>query len=235
MTIQTRNPAMERLRTRRGNADSSRSTHSLQRRGEQGYALVALLALMTIMALLLMSAAPSIRHQTQRSLEEEAIWRGEQVAQAIGLYVRLHPTHQLPTSIEELLEGVPRGSKRVQILRPVAARDPLSTSGEWKLIKQNDPAFLDFHRAVIAYAGSPVVKTSDQGFVSAAAAAFGQLPVITNILDTGLQDCTPGDEDDSASSTGPFIGVASRSHRKSIIAYYGIECQDKWIFTPYFR
>jgi type II secretory pathway pseudopilin PulG len=222
---------MEKLRTQCDNTDSSRLTRSSQRRGEQGYALVALLALMTIMAFLLISAAPSIQHQTQRSLEEEAIWRGEQVAQAIGLYVQLHPTHQLPTSIEELLEGVPRGSKRVQILRPIAARDPLSTSGEWKLIRQNDPALLDFQRAVIAYAGSPALKTNNQEFLRVA----GQLPVVTNILDTGLQDCTPGDEDDSANSTGTFIGVASRSHRKSIIAYYGIECHDKWIFTPYFR
>lgn len=229
--IQTRNPAMEKLRTQFETSESSHLMPSLQRRDEQGYALVALLALMTIMALLLVSAAPSIQHQTQRSLEEEAIWRGEQVAQAIGLYVRLHPTHQLPTSIEELLEGVPRGSKRVQILRPVAARDPLSTSGEWKLIRRNDPALIDFQRAVIAYAGSPAVKTNNQEFLTVA----GQLPIITNILDTGLQDCTPGNEDDSADSTGPFIGVASRSHRKSIIAYYGIECHDKWIFTPYFR
>jgi type II secretory pathway pseudopilin PulG len=68
MMIQTRNPVMERLRTQREISDSSRLTPSLQRRGERGYALVALLAVMTIMALLLVSAAPSIQHQTQRSL-----------------------------------------------------------------------------------------------------------------------------------------------------------------------
>jgi type II secretory pathway pseudopilin PulG len=228
-------PFMERLRVQTETSGSALSMCSPQRQGERGYTLIAVLALMTVMALLLVSAAPSIRHQMQRSLEEEAIWRGEEVAEAIRLYVRLHPTHQLPTSMEELLEGVPRGSKRVQVLRPVAAHDPLSESGEWKLIRQNDPAFLDFYRAVIAYAGGAALTTHDQSFVTAAAAAGGPLPAITNILNTGIQDCTPGDGDDSASSTGPFIGVASRSHRKSIIAYYGIECHDKWIFTPYFR
>jgi type II secretory pathway pseudopilin PulG len=222
---------MERLRIQLENSNPSRLMHPSQRRGEQGYTLIAVLALMSIMALLLISVAPSLQHQMQRSLEEEAIWRGEEVAEAIRLYVRLHPTHQLPTSMEELLEGVPRGSKRVQILRPVAAHDPLSTNGEWKLIIKNDPAFLDFQRAVMAYARSPLVNTRDQAFIQAA----GPLPTITNILDTGLQDCTSGDEDDSANSTGSFIGVASRSHRKSIITYYGIECQDKWVFTPYFR
>lgn len=210
------------------NSDSS-LYHSSKRQGEQGYTLVAVLALMTIMALLLVSAAPSIRQQTQHSLEEEAIWRGEQVAEAIRLYVNARQT--LPTSIDDLLEGIPRGTKRVQILRPAAARDPLSSSGEWKLIRKEDPAFLDFQRAVIAYAGSPVVNTSDQNFVRVA----GPIPTITNVLDTGLQDCTSGDGDGSPNSTGPFIGVASSSHRHSIIAYYGIECHDKWIFTPYFR
>lgn len=226
--IQTLDLTMERLHAQRDNSNAPRSS---ERQGEQGYTLVALLALMTIMALLLVTAAPSIRQQTQRALEEEAIWRGEQVAEAIRLYVQSNPTHQLPTSIEQLLEGVPRGTKRVQILRPVAARDPLSSTGEWKLIRKDDPAFLDFQRAVIAYAGNPMLNTRDQGFLAVA----GPPPAMTNILDTGLQDCTPGDEDNSGNSTGPFIGVASRSHRNSIIAYYGIECHDKWIFTPYFR
>lgn len=220
---------MERPDSQSENSNSSRFPRSSERRGEQGYALVALLALMSIMALLLVSAVPSIRQQTQRSLEEEAIWRGEQVAEAIRLYVRGRGT--LPTSMDQLLEGIPRGTKKVQILRSVAAHDPLSTSGEWRLIRKDDPAFLDFQRAVLAYAERPMVNTTDQAFVAAA----GPLPAITNILDTGLQDCTPGDEETTASSTGPFIGVASRSHRKSIIAYYGIECHDKWVFTPYFR
>jgi hypothetical protein len=36
-------------------------------------------------------------------------------------------------------------------------------------------------------------------------------------------------------STGPFIGVASRSRADSIIYYYGIDKQTEWIFTPLFR
>ena len=33
----------------------------------------------------------------------------------------------------------------------------------------------------------------------------------------------------------PFIGVASQSRSKSVIAYYGIENHSKWVFTPLFR
>lgn len=207
---------------------SSRSPRASKRQSERGYTLVALLALMTIMALLLVAAVPNVRLQAQRSLEEEAIWRGEEVAEAIRLYTRR--TGRLPTSIEQLLEGVPVTTKKVQVLRPVAAHDPLSSSGEWKLIRRTDPAFIDFQKSVIAYAGRQP-PTRDTAFIGAA----GQLPPLTNILDTGTVESAPGGEDDSANTSGPFIGVASRSRRDSIINYYGIPRHDKWVFTPYFR
>lgn len=207
---------------------ASRSLHSLQRRGEQGYTLVALLAVMTIIALLLVSAAPSVRQQTQRALEEEAIWRGEQVAEAIRLFAQAHGG-QLPTSMEQLLEGNPRGAKNVQILRPEAAHDPLSSAGEWRLIHLNDPALIRFQVAVTTYAGGRTPQTRDTLINRLYQVRIG------NILNTGTTDAAPGGSDDSANATGPFIGVASRSRRDSIITYYGIERHDEWIFTPLFR
>lgn len=200
------------------------------RRGERGYALVALLAMMTIMALLLITAVPNYRRMAQRELEEEAIQRGEQVAEAIRIYVR--EKRVLPTSIDQLLEGLPRGTKKIQILRVAAARDPLSSSGKWKLIRKNDPAFLEFVTKVTAYAGR-TPNTSDQSFIGNP--AVGPPPVVTNVLDTGTVEEAPGGEDDSEDSSGPFIGVASRSRRSSILTYYGVERHDRWIFTPYFR
>ncbi|MDT4898382.1 MAG: hypothetical protein QOH25_3459 [Acidobacteriota bacterium] len=229
MTKLNLNREAEKLDTRCDKSAVPNSPRVMPRRGEQGYALIALLALMAIMALLLVTAVPNIRLQAQRSLEEEAIWRGEQVAEAIRLYTRARNT--LPTSIDQLLEGIPAGTKKVQILRPVAARDPLSSTGEWKLIRRTDPAFLDFQLAVIAYAGGQVA-TRDTAFVTAAG---GQPAPVANVLDTGSKEEAPGGEDDSANSTGPFIGVASRSRRPSIITYYGIERHDRWVFTPYFR
>ena len=100
----------------------------------EGYTLVALLALMTVLALFALAAAPSIRQQAQREREIEAIFRGEQVADAIRRLLLLpsqtaepgNGDAALPTSIDQLLEGVPSGTKKVQILRASAARDPLS-------------------------------------------------------------------------------------------------------------
>ena len=85
-----------------------------------------------------------IRQQAQREREKEAIFRGEQVADAIRDYYLYRSQQQvalgdqaLPTSMDQLLEGVPipGGSKKRQILRACAARDPLSIDGEWRLMR----------------------------------------------------------------------------------------------------
>jgi type II secretory pathway pseudopilin PulG len=204
------------------------------RRGEHGYALIALLALMTLLMIAMMTAAPSLRHQARREAELESIARGEEVAEAIRMYIRLHPTHQPPTSMDELLEGVtPAGrTQKIKVLRASAARDPLSESGEWRTIKVNDPAFIRFVRDITEYAdGKTPTPTTDQSLSGI------PLPQLTGLV-TGLGSGSggdDGDEDTSISSKGPFIGVASRSQRESIITYYGIDRHDRWVFTPFFR
>ncbi|MFN2415648.1 MAG: Tfp pilus assembly protein FimT/FimU [Pyrinomonadaceae bacterium] len=202
---------------------------------ERGYALVALLAVMTVLMIAMMAAAPSLRQQARRELELEAIARGEEVAEAIRMYIRLNPRPQkLPTSMDELLEGVaPAGrTKKVMVLRASAARDPLSSSGEWRTIKPNDPAFVRFVRDLTEYAeGRTPNPTSDPALQGI------PLPRLASLV-TGL-DSDRGDErggeDESMSSSGPFVGVASRSRRDSIVTYYGIDHHDGWVFTPFYR
>ena len=121
---------------------AARESDTTPRRGERGYSLVALLALMTVLMIMMMAAAPSLRQQSRRERELEAIARGEEVAEAIRAYV--HYARRLPTSMEELQKGAPVGTKNVQVLRASAARDPLSESGEWRLVKVNDRAMIGF-------------------------------------------------------------------------------------------
>lgn len=220
------------MKTRSYNESSSTlSRAALRRRGERGYTLVVLLALMSLLILFAMAAAPNIARQAQREREEEAIFRGEQVAEAIRLYYIAHGKQgpqSLPTSMDQLLEGIPRGTQKVQILRPEAARDPLTSSGEWKLIKPTDRAMLEFSRSVIIYAGNQMPQTSDPSLATFAVQFAG-------IINTGSKESAPGGEDNSVNSTGPFIGVASRSKNSSIITYYGIDRHDQWVFTPLFK
>ena len=199
-------------------------------RGERGYSLVALLALMTLMMLAMMTAAPSLRQQSRRERELEAIARGEEVAEAIRMYV--HYARRLPTSMEELQKGPPVGTRNVQVLRASAARDPLSESGEWRLIKPNDRAMIDFIRELTRYTDNHLpAPTNDQALAQVA----GTLPRVTGVLDIETAEDSSGGEDDSPNSTGQFVGVASRSRRESVVNYYGIDHHNGWVFTPFYR
>jgi type II secretory pathway pseudopilin PulG len=200
---------------------------------ESGYTLVALLLLMTLLALFAAAAAPNVRQQAQREREKEAIFRGEQVADAIRAYYGYRGrqgVNSLPTSMDQLLEGIPRGTKKLQILRAEAARDPLSKSGEWKLIGPTSQEFASFVQAVTVYVGgTPPPPRRDL------AALASLIPQMTNVLDTKSAATAPGGDDDSPSPSGPFLGVASRSQRNSVLTYYGIDRHDYWVFTPLFR
>ncbi|HVF27399.1 MAG TPA: hypothetical protein VM943_04090 [Pyrinomonadaceae bacterium] len=213
-----------------GDAFFAPAPHSL-RAGERGYTLVALLALMTILALAITAAAPSIHQQKQRDLEREAVARGEEVAEAIAQYMRGKGVP--PTSIDQLLEGLAFGTKKVQILRPSAAIDPLSSTGEWRLVRSRSAELTSFQQAVLLHSGgSPPPLSRDMRL---AQLLQQHIIPVGGIISTGKKEESPGGEDDSTNATGPFIGVASRSRRDSVITYYGIERHDKWVFTPLFR
>lgn len=200
---------------------------------EKGYALVALLVVMSLMALFAMAAASNVKQQAQREREKEAIFRGEQVADAIRSYYRFRGgqgVNSLPTNMDQLLEGIPRGSKKLQILRVEAARDPLSSSGEWKLISPTSQDFAGLVRNLTVYSGG-VPPTPRRDFTALA----NLIPQMMNVIDDKSENTAPGGEDNSASPSGPFLGVASRSQRNSVITYYGIDRHDGWIFTPIFR
>ena len=86
--------------------------------GESGMTLFAIMAMMVIFAVALLAVAPSIQLQVQREKELESIRRGEEVADAIRQYVIYHRGTKLPESIDDLLEGLPQGTKKRMILRP---------------------------------------------------------------------------------------------------------------------
>jgi len=203
--------------------------------GEGGYALVALLVVMSLLALFAMSAALNVKQQAQREREKEAIFRGEQVADAIRSFYRsrgAQGVNSLPTNMDQLLEGIqiPGRTKKLQILRTAAAKDPLSSSGEWKLIAPTSQDFAGLVRNLTVYSGGvPPTPRNDFGALAAL------IPQMTNILDTKSTDTAPGGEDNSESASGPFLGVTSRSQHNSVITYYGIARHDEWIFTPLFR
>ena len=202
--------------------------------GQRGYALVALLALMTIIMLAATAAAPNIIQQSQREAEREAIIRGEEVADAIEQYVRLMGPNRLPRSMEELLEGAspPGRTKKVRVLRNYAARDPLARTGdgEWRLVQPRGKEIAEFQQALMLYMEGRPLPPSPEAWKNQARVQ------LTGVTDLGRgSGGDSGGEDTSANANVPFIGVASRSRRESVITYFGIERHDEWVFTPIYR
>lgn len=201
------------------------------RQTEAGMTLLAVMAFLTLLAIALLAVAPTIQQGVQREKELETIRRGEEIADAIRQYM-LANNGRLPDSMDKLLEGIPYGTKKRQILRPSAVVDPLSEDGKWRLIEFNGKGFINFARRVQIYnngllPASPNPQIFDRYAIG-----------LVNVKDTqNNEDLEQDSEEEYEVKTDqtPFIGVASQSRRRSVIAYYGIENHSKWIFTPMFR
>lgn len=198
---------------------------------QRGMTLFAVMAVMAIMAVALLAVAPTVVQDVQREKEEETIRRGEEIADAIRQYVEFYQGAKLPNSMDDLLEGLPQGTKKRQILRASAAVDPLSEDGKWRLIKADLDSLGPFAKRVQIYNGGLLPSNPSAVFDRYAL-------VLVNTLNTGSEEETEAPEDgdfDVVTENTPFIGVASQSRNKSVLAYYGIQNHSKWIFTPLFR
>ena len=95
----------------------TKMTTPTNRQSELGMTLFAVMAVMVIAAIALLAVAPTVQNEIQREKEIEAIHRGEEVAEAIRKYVEHYSGAKLPTSMDDLLEGLPYGTKKQMILQ----------------------------------------------------------------------------------------------------------------------
>ena len=94
------------------------------RRPEAGFALVALMATVAIMLIMMTAAVPSWRYVMKDDAEQELIFRGGEIADAIARYQRKNG-NALPPSFEVLVKG--------KYLRR-EYKDPMTKSGKWRII-----------------------------------------------------------------------------------------------------
>lgn len=210
-----------------------RKSQNLEQTSESGMSLIAILGMMTIFAIALLAVAPTVQLEVQREKELEAIRRGEEIAEAIKQYVMFHRGTKLPNSIDELLEGLPQGTKKRQILRPSAATDPLSEDGQWRLITPESQAFLNFGKRVQVY-NNGALPSSPQPTQIWDKYAIRFVNIVNTGSESEIEDADDS-EIDAVTSNSPFVGVASQNRGKSVLSYYGIENHSKWVFTPMFR
>jgi type II secretory pathway pseudopilin PulG len=200
------------------------------RKNERGMTLLAVMAMMVLFTLALLAVAPSVHQEVQREKELESIRRGEEIADAIRQYVDFHRGTRLPESIDDLLEGLPQGTKKKMILRASAATDPLSEDGKWRLIKPDPQTIAAFAKRVQSYNNGLLPNNPSRNLDRYS------IQLLVN-LNTGSEDDAnePYEDVEVVTDNQPFIGVASQSRNKSILSYYGIEKHSSWVFTPLFR
>lgn len=195
--------------------------------------LLAVMAFMAVFAVALLAVAPSVQIDVKREKELESIRRGEEIANAIKDYIIHYQGTKLPSSLDDLLEGLPQGTKKRQILRRSATTDPLSEDGKWRLIGPDPEVIASFAKRVQAYNNGLLPSSPEP------TRFFDKYAVsLANVLNTETEGEADDAEDEDFSvvtDNNPFIGVASQSRGKSVLAYYGIENHSKWIFTPLFR
>jgi type II secretory pathway pseudopilin PulG len=101
---------------------------SAPREAEAGYSLVALLAAVAVMMIMLAAAVPSWRYVMKDDAEEELIFRGGEIADAVARYQRRNG-NALPPSLEVLMKGK-------FLRRPY--KDPMTKHGRWRFIRPGE-------------------------------------------------------------------------------------------------
>jgi type II secretory pathway pseudopilin PulG len=96
---------------------------------QRGFSLVALMAGITMAMLVLGAALPAWRYIVKDDREQELIFRGLQIADAVQRYQAKHKT--LPASLEVLVKG--------RFLRKLY-KDPMVKDGKWRLMRQGEGA-----------------------------------------------------------------------------------------------
>lgn len=170
--------------------------------GERGYALVALVTALTVMLVLMSVAAPTWHYVVQNDREEELLFRGGQIADAVSRYQRKNGSG-FPPNLDVLVKG--------KFLRK-AYKDPMTKSGEWRLLRPGEQIL------------PPLPPRTGVPGLASPSPTPTPSPSPTPRIGPG----GPGGD----VSLGGIVGVVSRSTETSIRLYNGRSRYDQWIFAP---
>lgn len=232
-------------------------THAKKSRRERGYLMVGLLAMMTISLVMIAAALPQLKFESQREREEEMLWRGQQIAMALGQFSQMKGT-QLPTTLEELVDGVTVGVKKMRLLRRSALCDPmLPCTGEksnWRLVHPGDQVISSMVSSLQAYQQKKKDDPQMQQQLAVAIANLQryaprvQLPgdslgggltnLGANTQQDGQNNQNPNDQNEPGRSLlgglqpdqKPIVGVVSRSKDRTVRQILDLEQYDQELF-----
>jgi general secretion pathway protein G len=203
---------------------TARARREERRAAEAGFGLVGALSALTIMLILMAMAMPAWRYVMQDDREEELIFRGSQIADAIARCQREAKT--LPVSLDFLVQK--------KFLRK-AYKDPMSKHGRWRLIHPGEvlPPPLPTGATGARGRGRDGRGGKDGDAEEPFRLSGGR---DGSEGGGGLGRGSPsgfgsGGSISTAPAGGPILGVASTSKAKSLRLFNGRSRYNEWIFT----
>ncbi len=169
---------------------------------EGGYAMAVLLVGIAIMGIMLGVAMPVWHQATQREKEAELIFRGNQYARAVGLYLRKNG-NAYPPSLDVLVQQ--------KYLRK-KYKDPMTEDGVFQLVP----------------AGGLQGQVGAAG--AATGLQLGQTSSFGQPFGPGRGGSTQSRSGTQTVVTA-IAGVVSKSTDKSIALYNGRDHYNEWVFT----
>jgi type II secretory pathway pseudopilin PulG len=168
---------------------------------ERGFSLVGAMSGIAIMTIMMSAAVPSWRYVMRNMREEELIFRGNQIADAIERYQRKNGG-AAPASLEDLVKG--------KFLRK-AWNDPMTRHGKWRLLKPGEVGGMRFRRLR--------GRDRDAGPGGAAGGPAGT-PGADRPGGLGGQG-----------GVGGFVGVATTFEGEAFRIFNGQTKYDEWFFV----
>jgi len=178
---------------------------------EAGYTLVALLATVTIMMIAMAAAVPSWQYVMKNDREEELIFRGGEIADAIQRFQQRNG-NALPPDLEVLVKG--------KFLRR-AYKDPMTSDGEWRFIRQGD---------TIGPVRAP--GTAEGSSASSSRPTSGRQTPQSRSTSQSSSSGRSSSFSSPAGTLGGIQGVASTSEEESLRVFNGRTKYNEWIFMP---
>ncbi len=173
------------------------------RPGEAGFALAALIVTLSVMLLAMSAAVPTWRYIVKDDKEQELIFRGNQIADAIGRY-QAKNGNAVPPTLEVLVKG--------KFLRK-AFKDPMTEDGEWRLIHQGE-----------------AVGTTAPGVGGTSGRQAGPGTSPTRRPSQAWQRRSRFGM--AGQPLGGIVGVASTSDEEGLRLYNGRSKYSEWVFGP---
>ena len=177
---------------------------------ERGYAMAALLVSIGVMMVVMTVAMPVWRTQAQREKEAELVFRGEQIARGINLYMRKMGGGNYPPSLDVLVQG--------RFIRK-KYKDPMTKDGEWDVI---------LAAGGVPGQGGPAQQTPGIGRGRTGAPSTGlSAPASRN----SAPSPSPFSGGPGAGAGGGIMGVRSKSKESAFRLYKGSGTHyNEWLF-----